>query len=140
MTASSASSTFRLRKHGDFQRVYKSGRKQYARQMSYFYRLRTGEEAQLETPRIGLTVGKVLSKKAVERNRIKRRMREAVRHNLGLLQAPVDVVLHPKRSVIDVDFAVLEGEVAQVFQRIQQSIRRPAEESRSRTPQTEGQS
>jgi len=104
--------------------VYKSGRKQFARQMSYFYRLRTGEDAVPETPRIGLTVGKVLSKRAVDRNRIKRRLREAVRHNIGLLQTPVDVVLHPKLCVIDMDFALLEREVAQVFQRIQQSVKR----------------
>ena len=124
MAAHPPFSVFRLRKHADFQRVYKSSRKQFARQMSYFYRLRTGEDAQPETPRIGLTVGKVLSKRAVDRNRIKRRMREAVRHNIGLLQAPVDIVLHPKRDVIDMDFALLEREVAQVFQRIQQSVKR----------------
>ena len=139
MTAHPPYSAFRLRRHGDFQRVYKTGRKQYGRQMSYFYRLRTEEDAPMpETPRIGLTVGKVISKKAVERNRIKRRMREAVRHNLGLLHAPVDVVLHPKRDVIDLEFAQLEREVAQVFQRIQQAIEHPAGESQSRSSQAKG--
>jgi ribonuclease P protein component len=39
--------------------------------------------------------------KAVDRNRIKRRMREAVRKNLSSLRTPVDVILHPRRSVID---------------------------------------
>jgi ribonuclease P protein component len=57
--------------------------------------------------------------KAVERNRIKRRMREAVRRNLAALHSPVDVVLHPKRSVIDMEFAALEREVRQVFRSIQ---------------------
>ena len=65
--------------------------------------------------------------KAVDRNRIKRRMREAVRRQLPLLHSPVDVVLHPRRSVIDVDFATLEREVASVFQQIQRaSERQPA--------------
>ena len=57
--------------------------------------------------------------KAVDRNRIKRRMREAVRKNLLSLRTPVDVVLHPRRSVIDLEFAVLEREVGNVFRAIQ---------------------
>ena len=28
---------------------------------------------------------------------------------------PLDLVLHPKRSVLDADFALLEREVAQIF-------------------------
>ena len=68
--------------------------------------------------RVGLTVGKVMGK-AVDRNRIKRRMREAVRKNLGVLTTPVDVVLHPRRSVIDLEFAVLDREVGTVFKTIQ---------------------
>ena len=100
--------TFRLRKHADYQRVYKASRKQFAKQMSYFYTLRPQlgpdgtplRNADASTPRVGLTVGKVMGK-AVDRNRIKRRMREAVRKNLPTLSSPVDVILHPRRSVID---------------------------------------
>jgi len=126
--------TFRLRKHADYQRVYKTSRKQFSRQMSYFFTLRSVEGDEPATPRIGLTVGKVMGK-AVDRNRIKRRMREAVRRNLSVLSLPVDVVLHPKRSVINLDFAILDREIAQIFTTIQRS----AEESTSkqqRTPQT----
>jgi ribonuclease P protein component len=53
--------------------------------------------------------------KAVERNRIKRRMREAVRMNLDRLPERVDVVLHPRKSVLEADFAKLAGEVARIF-------------------------
>ena len=114
---------FRLRKHADYQRVYKASRKQFAKQMSYFFTLRTPEEIAKDVDgakgaRIGLTVGKVMGK-AVDRNRIKRRMREAVRKNLGALTTPVDVILHPRRSVIDLEFAVLDREVATVFKTIQ---------------------
>ena len=109
---------FRLRKHADYQRVYQASRKQFSKQMTYFFTLRTGEEA--TTPRVGLTVGKVMGK-AVDRNRIKRRMREAIRKNLSTLTAPVDVILHPRKSVIDLDFATLDREVAQVFRAIQKA-------------------
>jgi ribonuclease P protein component len=118
--------TFRLRKHADYQRVYKAGRKQFAKQVTYFFTLRPLlgpdgtplRDADAASPRVGLTVGKVMGK-AVARNRIKRRMREAVRKNLSSLSSPVDVVLHPRRSVIDLEFATLEREVGNVFRAIQ---------------------
>ncbi len=109
----------RLRKHADYQLVYKAGRKQFGKQIAYFYALRPADRRS-ETPgaRIGLTVPKALGK-AVDRNRIKRRMREAVRRNLSLLTAAVDVILHPRRSVIDAEFATLEREVAVIFRAVQ---------------------
>jgi ribonuclease P protein component len=120
--------TFRLRKHADYQRVYKASRKQFAKQMTYFFTLRPQlgpdgtplRDADTASPRIGLTVGKVMGK-AVDRNRIKRRMREAVRKNLSTLSAPVDVILHPRRTVIDLEFSTLEREVANVFRAIQKA-------------------
>ncbi|HUY81714.1 MAG TPA: ribonuclease P protein component [Acidobacteriaceae bacterium] len=106
----------RLRKHADYQRVYKAGRKQSSPSMSYFFRLRTADELTpgYTGPRVGLTAGRVLGK-AVDRNRIKRRMREAARANLALLPQFADVVLHPRRLVLTVEFARLEREVAKVF-------------------------
>jgi len=104
----------RLRKHADYQRVYKESRKHFSPSMSYFFRLRTALDNVPEGPRVGLTAGRVLGK-AVDRNRIKRRMREAVRINLSRLPQTVDVVLHPRKSVIDMEFAKLQSEVARIF-------------------------
>ena len=128
--------TFRLRRHADYQRVYGASRKQFSKQMNYFFALRPAlgpdgtalRNAQAEGARVGLTVGKAMGK-AVDRNRIKRRMREAVRRQLGLLEAPVDVVLHPRRSVIDLEFAALEREVGMVFR----AIGKAAERARTTT-------
>lgn len=118
-----ASTQHRLRKHPEYQRVYKSARKQWAKQIAYFSAPREpGSQAAVRSqtagPRVGLTVPKVLGK-AVDRNRIKRRLREIVRDALPLLKdLPVDIVLHPKRSVLEADFAALQREVAIIFKSV----------------------
>ncbi|HTV07727.1 MAG TPA: ribonuclease P protein component [Candidatus Aquilonibacter sp.] len=119
---------FRLRKHADYQRVYKAGRKQFGKQMAYFFALRdaaAAERSETDGPRVGLTVPKALGK-AVARNRIKRRLREAVRAALPLLSAPVDVILHPKRSVLDTEFALIEREVETIFRSVQAAAQKMA--------------
>ncbi len=130
----------RLRKHADYERVYKSSRKQFAKQMSFFYSVRpaAGPDGKPlrgvdgESPRVGLTVGKVLGK-AVDRNRIKRRLREVVRRHLKLFTGPamggVDVILHPRRTVLELDQAVLEREVVQVFQTVRKLVERQRRET-----------
>lgn len=136
--------TFRLRKHADYQRVYKASRKQFAKQMTYFFTLRPQlgpdgtplRNADAASPRVGLTVGKVMGK-AVDRNRIKRRMREAVRKNLSALSTPVDIILHPRRSVIDLEFATLDREVANLFRTIQKAAEKQQVENRDRQWTTE---
>jgi ribonuclease P protein component len=110
----------RLRKHADYQRVYQRSRKHFSPSMTYFFaeRISGPALAPASGPRVGLTAGRVLGK-AVERNRIKRRMREAVRRNLALLTRDVDVILHPRRTVLTADFDRLQGEVSRIFSLIQ---------------------
>lgn len=119
-----------LRKHADYQRVYKGARKQFSPSMSYFFRLRAEHELSplYSGPRVGLTTGRVLGK-AVERNRIKRRMREAVRKNLGRLHSDVDIVLHPRKSVLEMEISRLEGEIGRVFATVEASLRKGAQET-----------
>jgi ribonuclease P protein component len=113
----------RLRKHADYQRVYRESRKHFSASMTYFFAPRSSHRA--EGPRVGLTAGRVLGK-AVERNRIKRRMREAVRVNLHALTRDVDVVLHPRRSVLTADLALIRGEVSKIFASIEKTQSRGA--------------
>jgi ribonuclease P protein component len=129
---------WRLRKHADYQRVYKSSRKNFSSSMSYFYALRQAAPAEgvapsraaappsLRGPRVGLTAGKVLGN-AVARNRIKRRMREAVRKHVATLTSDVDVILHPRNFVATIDFAKLEVEVARIFTTVQSTLDRQRE-------------
>jgi ribonuclease P protein component len=103
---------FRLRRHADFQRAYAAARKRQSASMSWFLAPRPA--ADTDGPRVGLTAGKVLGK-AHERNRIKRRLREALRRHLDLLPAASDLILHPRRAVLALDFAKLEAEVVRIL-------------------------
>jgi ribonuclease P protein component len=75
---------------------------------------------------VGFTVPRALGA-AVERNRIRRRVREAVRLNRRDMGDAVDVVIHPKKSALAADFAGLRDEMARAFARIRSSAagRRP---------------
>ncbi len=118
--------TRKLLRHADFQRVYQQGRRHFAAHMTVFYLERGGDEG----PKVGLTVGRVLGG-AVERNRIKRRVREAVRASLKYLVRNVDVVINPRKSALTAEFSALREEVAQAFEKIQsEKSRVPSRESR----------
>ena len=84
--------------------------------MTFFYLERKPMEAGKASagPRIGFTVSRALGG-SVDRNRIRRRVREAVRMNLATLGRVVDVVINPKRSVMKAEFPALVAEVAKGF-------------------------
>lgn len=111
----------RLLKHSDFDRVYKQGRRHFSSHMTVFY-LRQAEGALPEkSARVGFTVGKVLGG-AVERNRIKRRLREAVRQRRSVLKGAVDVVINPKKSVLTLEFSVVLEEVGRALDAIAKKL------------------
>jgi ribonuclease P protein component len=116
-TATPRERDWRLHKHADYQRVYQASRKQFSALMTYFVAAQSAGSA-ARGPRVGITAGKVLGK-AVERNRIKRRMRAAIVGNLDALQSDVDVVLHPKRSVLTAEWPALRNEVRSIFVKIE---------------------
>jgi len=120
----------RLLRHVDFQRVYKHGRRHFSTNMTVFYLLRQASNSDVRAenvrlgPRIGITVGRVLGK-AVERVRIKRRIRNAVRLHLAMLELPVDLVINPKKAVLKAEFTKLEEEIQRTFEVVQQKAKLP---------------
>ena len=137
----------RLLRHADFERVYKQGRRHFSASMTVFYWLRVGAESSMQPAnragvpsasaqgrsdlqglRVGFTVGRALGG-AVQRNRIKRRLREAVRMSLPAVGVAADVVINPKKSLLTVDFAAVVNEVSRAFATIEQKLLgRPASE------------
>lgn len=125
----------RLLRHADFERVYKQGRRHFSASMTVFYRQRqeeTGTQATVVPGlRIGFTVSKALGG-AVQRNRMRRRLREAVRKCRPSLGLSTDVVINPKKALLTVDFAALVNEVGRAFVVIEQKLgNKPEPGSRS---------
>lgn len=114
----------RLLRHADFERVYKQGQRHFARHMTLFFLPRADGGS-----RVGFTVGRVLGG-AVERNRIKRRLREAVRRQRGRLKARVDVVVNPKKSVQAAEFTEILEEFRRAFDAISAKLRSGSEDAR----------
>ena len=123
----------RLLRHSDFDRVYKQGRRHFSSHMTVFYLRQTTDAAPPQAvpehaatqpgARVGLTVGKVLGG-AVVRNRIKRRLREAVRQRRSVLQGAglVDVVINPKKSVLTLEFSLVLDEVGRALDTIAKKL------------------
>jgi ribonuclease P protein component len=123
----------RLLRHADFERVYKQGRRHFSASMTVFYWPRpeagVGEPAnklpaRKPAPhglRVGFTVGRVLGG-AVQRNRMKRRLREAVRMTRPVPGVSADVVINPKKSLLATDFADVLNEVRRAFVVIEEKL------------------
>ena len=70
--------------------------------------------------RFGFTVPKALGK-AVQRNRLRRRMREAVRSQFDRLPANWAIVFNPRRSALEASFEDLCREVGRLLARCKES-------------------
>ena len=109
--------SIRLLRHADFERVYQQGRRHFSAHVTVFYfRRPDGGSA-----RVGYTVSRALGG-AVDRNRMKRRLREAVRLSWKEMQG-VDIVINPKKSVLQAGFDDLKKEIDRALEVIQRGQR-----------------
>lgn len=104
----------RLLRSSEFREAYASGFRISCRFFAAFCLRR--QETVLTPARIGFTLPRALGH-AVLRNRIKRRMREAVRAELSRIPASWNVVFNPRRTVLEAGFEDLRREVGRVFDR-----------------------
>lgn len=91
-----------VRKRADFELIYKTGLKRSGRLMTMFTR-----DREAATPRLGIAATRKMGP-AVERNRAKRLVRELFRHHKPA--GGVDVVVVPRREMLDAPYARLEAE------------------------------
>lgn len=102
----------RLRKNGDFQRVRQQGRSVSSRLLILAWG--PNDVARL---RIGFVVSKRISKRAVERNHLKRLLGEATRTFLPGLPPGMDIVISAKNAARTADLQTLESDIRIVLQR-----------------------
>jgi len=102
----------RLLRSQDFRRVYDEG----SRYAGPFFAAFCVREPEGGGPHIGFTVPRALGK-AVVRNRIRRRVREAVRVQLDQLNPQWSIVINPRRKAFDAPLAEIRSEVERLFRR-----------------------
>ncbi len=99
-----------LRRRADFEQVFASGK--FVRGRALAVRVLAGGEG---PSRVGYAVGKRLDKRAVIRNRARRRLREAIRRTP--VEDGYDVVVLARHAVLEDQFEALVGDVESVFRR-----------------------
>jgi ribonuclease P protein component len=102
----------RLTSAADIRRTYSEGKKTSSPTVAAHVR-RTGEE---RPARLGVSAARGIGG-AVERNRAKRRLREAVRSLRGSIAPGVDAVLVANRRTAEVRFQELVDSVQEVLRR-----------------------
>ena len=102
----------RILKPGDFRKVYDEGSRMTSQSFAAFL-LRTSPPESGEAPHFGFTTPRALGK-AVVRNRVRRRVREAVRLQQHLFAPGWSVVFNPRRTAALVPFEALRQEVARI--------------------------
>lgn len=95
--------------------------------MTVFYLARAGETADGNVgSRVGFTVSKALGG-AVQRNRMRRRLREAVRLQGVPAGMDADIVINPKRTLLTAEFADIRNEIAKAFVVIEKTLQQKKE-------------
>ena len=108
----------RLLKRGEFRRVYDQGSRVTSSSFALFFAARPTDPGR---PRIGFTTPRAVGNSVV-RNRIKRRLREAIRLELPHLAAAVDYVFHPRRPILTVEFPQLRREIQRIFRKCESAV------------------
>lgn len=96
----------------DFRKVYDEGSR-FSGPLFAAFCLRGAEAS---GPRIGFTLPRAVGK-AVARNRIRRRVREAVRLQLERLNPQWSIVINPRRKTLEASTEEIQREVERLIQR-----------------------
>lgn len=106
----------RLRKKKDFERVLKNKQSQ---SLAVSFLGAKFLANNLPYSRIGFVVSKKISKKAVIRNKVKRRLREISRNIIRDFEKGFDIVVFTKPEIAKSDFSQIKNVLEALFRKIQ---------------------
>ncbi len=111
--------SFRITRRTDFVLVQSKGHKVFGR-----YCTLLGLESTNPHPRLGITITKKVHKRAVKRNRFKRKVREIFRQSLRDEAVGIDVVAIARPNAVDCDFDSLHRDLLKSWSRLVAQIQR----------------
>lgn len=103
---------YRLKRRNDFRRVFRAGTSVANRQFVLYTFKRSDEEV----TRVGISISRKVGK-AVVRNRIKRLVKEIVRHWMENIHPHMDLILIARNPVVGLDYKDLESSLRHVMKR-----------------------
>ncbi len=110
---------FRIKKSADFRNVFFSGEKSYSSNFILY-----SKPNSLGFPRLGIAVGKKVSRSSVKRNRMKRMLREFFRKNKSFFFSN-DVVFLVRNDISEKKFSELIPEIEKLAGNERRNERKP---------------
>jgi len=96
----------RLTTKKDIEQVFKMGRYFFAKDLGIKF-----IKNNLDHPRFACIVSNKISKKAVERNQIKRRLREIIRLAIPDMPQDIDLVVFTRPTIKEIDYQEMEKQI-----------------------------
>ena len=106
-------SQYRLTKKKDFDQVFKSGRSAYNQMLGLKY-----VDSEFKNSRFGIIISNRVSKKAVERNKLKRQIREIIRLQIDKIKPGKDCVLIALSPILGKSYEEIERSIKGLCQRL----------------------
>ncbi len=103
---------YRVTSIKDFNKIFRNGKSFY----DDFFMIKALKN-DLELNRFAVVVSKKVSLKAVERNKIKRKLREVLKKNIDLFPENCDAIVYANKSILNKPFNEIEEKLKTCFRK-----------------------
>jgi len=103
---------YRIRLQRDFDRIHNNHKKDGNKDLIIKY-----SPNNKDISRFAFIISNKISKKAVERNKLRRQMREVIRLKLDNIKPGYDVIFFAKKNLINQDYKKIESSITHLLQK-----------------------